>query len=185
MGGDKAEHGTHTILWKDSGAWTWTQPAAGALLHKVARQDPGQPWHLHCQFGAQRAAAGCEHSPDAHKGAAAKGWGSSRMRPLLSQGKPWPRVHTSHPTGSARPRPRCVIHVCPLLGYAQNSCHRRSRGMGGQALTGTRPQGVGSLPVTLLFTHPRSPAPCVPHPWYLRAAPGIRRSDLSSPSFLL
>lgn len=99
-------------------------------LHGVVRRDPGQPWHLHCQFRAQRAARGYEHSPDAHKGAATKGWGSSRMRPLLSQGKSWPWVHTRHPTGSARPRPRCVTHVCPLLGYAQNSCHGCSREWG-------------------------------------------------------
>lgn len=126
LGGDKAEHRTRRILWKDSGAWSWTQPG----LHGVTRQGPGQPWQLHCQFRAQRGALGCEHSPDAHKGAATQGWGSSRMRPLLSQGKSWPWVHTRHPTGSASSRPRCVTHVCPLLGYAQNNCHGRSREWG-------------------------------------------------------
>lgn len=29
MGGDKTEHRTQRILWKDSGAWTWTQPGSG------------------------------------------------------------------------------------------------------------------------------------------------------------
>lgn len=48
-----------------------SQAAAEAAWGGTA--GPREPWHLHCQLRAQRAAIGCEHSPDAHKGAATKG----------------------------------------------------------------------------------------------------------------
>lgn len=147
LGGDEAEDRTLSTAPKGPKP----SQAGGVQLHGGTRQDcwqqrGGWPQHLQDKFLGPRAAcctaAVCKPGPNVHRGAAlvvcpssspdaaTSVWGSSRMRPLPSQGTWWPWVCPRHPLVSARPQPHCVMLSYPLLGPAQNSSDGRNQDAG-------------------------------------------------------